>query len=599
MLLFRLSLLHLILEFIPIHLKASINEEVLKIEPEEARELEETIEREFAHWADSTNCDLERIDNFYQLQQLAFLNALLSGDSFALMTTTKRVGSVYDLRIQTLEADRVSTPDNERVNPLFCEGVEKNKAGEVVAYYVSKFHPLSFADREPREWVRVLAYGEKTGRRNILHIMNRERIGQVRGVPFLAPVIDTIKQLGRYTEAEVLAAVINGLFTVFIEKESASDDVPFGESIPEEMQVDQEDENSIELAPGAVIDLGEGEKANMVNPGRPNPNFDPFVIAVLKQIGAALEIPYEILIMAFSSNYSASRAAILEFFKVVKMYRAWFVADFCQPIYEEWLSEAVAKGRIKAPGFFTDPIIKDAYCSAEWTGPSAGQLDPTKEVEAAEKRVQGGYSTREREARELTGTDFYKNIKQRKREEELLKEVTGGAKTDTQNCNVCLMGADALEAFLIDEEVLKVLDTRRFEAAVITPKELPNGATYIGTIHEIAMDIYTYNEWYLDNWTNKEEPEDKPLLPANIVVLLSTEANYSMYYGAVGVTDEAGKTIEVVEGSRIPEQWVERRPPRRFLQLNSAPLCALVRFFFPVICQSSVLHCPTFPKVLI
>lgn len=44
-------------------------------------------------------------------------------------------------------------------------------------------------------------------------------------------------------------------------------------------------------------------------------------------------------------------------------------------------------------------------------------------------------------------------------------------------------------------------------------------------------------------------------------------------YGAVGVTDEAGKTIEVVEGSRIPEQWVERRPPRRFLQLNSAPLC--------------------------
>lgn len=142
-----------------------------------------------------------------------------------------------------------------------------------------------------------------------------------------------------------------------------------------------------------------------------------------------------------------------------------------------------------------------------------------------------------------------------------------------KNGTVCLMGADALEAFLMDEEVLKVLDTRRFEAAVITPKELPNGATYIGTIHEIAMDIYTYNEWYLDNWTNKEEPEDKPLLPANIVVLLSTEANYSMYYGAVGVTDEAGKTIEVVEGSRIPEQWVERRPPRRFLQLNSAPLC--------------------------
>ena len=140
------------------------------------------------------------------------------------------------------------------------------------------------------------------------------------------------------------------------------------------------------------------------------------------------------------------------------------------------------------------------------------------------------------------------------------------------NCNICLMGSDALEAFLSDEEVQKMLDVRRFEVAVIAPKELPNGATYIGTIHEIGMDIYTYNEWYLDNWTNAEKPEDKPLLPDNIVALLSTEANYSVYYGAVGIVDEAGKTIAVVEGSRIPEQWVERRPARRFLQLSSAPI---------------------------
>lgn len=410
-----------------LHLKSTINEKILGITTDEARELEEIIEMEFAHWANSTNCDLERLDNFYQLQQLALLNALLSGDAFALMKTTKRTGSIYDLRVELIEADRISTPDNETINPLFCEGVEKNKAGEVSAYHISKFHPLSFTDRNPREWVRVEAYGQKTGRKNILHIMNRERIGQVRGVPFLSPVIETIKQLGQYTEAEVVAAVVSGLVTVFIEKENASDDMALGEVVPEEMQVDTEDENSIELAPGAVFDLGEGEKANMTTPGRPNANFDSFVTAIIKQIGAALEIPYEILVMAFTNNYSASRAAILEFFQVIRMYREWFIADFCQPVYKEWLCEAVAKGRVNAPGFFNDPIIKDAYCCAEWNGPSAGQLDPEKEVRAAELRVQGGYSTREREATELTGTDFYKNVKQRKREEEILKEVKSSA----------------------------------------------------------------------------------------------------------------------------------------------------------------------------
>ncbi len=155
--------------------------------------------------------------------------------------------------------------------------------------------------------------------------------------------------------------------------------------------MDAGDENSIEMGYGTVVELAEGEKANAVAPGRPNSNFDPFVMALIKQIGAALEIPYEILIMAFTNNYSASRAAILEFFKTIKMYRTWFVMDFCQPVYEEWLAEAVARGRVAAPGFFADPVIRKAYCSAEWNG--------------------------------------------RKREEKLLKEVPGiaGNKTSTGN----------------------------------------------------------------------------------------------------------------------------------------------------------------------
>ncbi len=146
-------------------------------------------------------------------------------------------------------------------------------------------------------------------------------------------------------------------------------------------------------------------------------------------------------------------------------------------------------------------------------------------------------------------------------------------KTGFVNCNMCIMGDEALESFLADEEVLKMLDVERYDLAVIKPKELPNGVTYIGTLQGEGMDIYSYNEWYLDNWTDKGKADNKPLVPTNAVILLSTEAEYSMYYGAVGIVDEAGKTIAVVEGSRIPEQWVERKPARRFLQLNSAPLC--------------------------
>lgn len=406
-----------------LYLKPVIDREALGMSPEDAKALENKIQREWRLWADSPDCDMERIDNFYELQQLAFINWLMSGDCLAVLPVKKRINQPYDLRIQLIEADRLSSPDNfDTLDNKIVGGVEVDQSGEVVAYHISDHHPLSAAYTDIR-WQRVEAYGKTTGRRNVLHLMNRERIGQRRGVPFLAPVIEALKQLGRYTDAELVAAVVSGLFAVFIEKGDGSDGDAIGSMIPEEEEVDAEDDTSIELAPGAVIELNEGEKAHDTNPGRPNANFGGFVEAICRQIGASLEIPYELLMKCFNSSYSASRGALEEAWKMFRMYRDWLAKDFCQPIYEEWLAEAVAKGRIKAPGFFSDSVRHKAFCQAEWNGPARGMLNPVQEVSAAEKRVQNGFSTRSMETMEITGGDYYTNIEQLKHEEEKLKEV--------------------------------------------------------------------------------------------------------------------------------------------------------------------------------
>ena len=406
-----------------LHLKPAIDREVLGITAAAAQKLEKQIEREWKLWAESPDCDIERIDNFFELQQLAFLNWLMSGDCLAVLPVKPRINQPYDLRVQLIEADRLSSPDYcDSWDNKIVGGVEVDKDGEVIAYHISDQHPLSGEVTEYK-WQRVEAYGAKTGRRNVLHIMCRERIGQRRGVPFLAPVIESLKQLGRYTDAELVAAVVSGMFTVFIEKEEASSDEAIGSMIPEEEQIDAEDETSVELGPGAVMDLNPGEKIHDSNPGRPNSNFSMFVEAICQQIGASLEIPYELLVKRFNASYTASKGALEEAWKMFRMYRAWLATDFCQPIYEEWFAEAVAKKRIDAPGFFTDPLIKKAYCKAEWNGPAKGMLDPVKEVTAAEKRVANGFSTRSSETMEMTGGDFYTNADQLKSEEKKLSEV--------------------------------------------------------------------------------------------------------------------------------------------------------------------------------
>lgn len=409
-------------------LKSQIDAEFLGMDDEEAAEWESNVEREFSIWADSIHCDMERMNNFYELQQLAFFSWILSGDCFVTLPVNIRKNMPYDLRINLIEADRIETPPGKFADKNIECGVESNSNGEVIAYYICNRHPLS-TDITSENYIRIKKFGDKTGRPNILHLMENERIGQKRGVPILAPVIESLKQLGRYTDAELMAAVVSGFFTVFIESKGDSTDKPFIPNINYDEEVDSEDENSYELGPGAIMSLGEGETAKEINPGRPNTAFDGFVTSISRQIGAALELPYEILVKHFTSSYSASRAALLEAWKMYKMKRNWFSNDFCQPIYEEWLHEAIAKGRVKAPGFLTNAAIRKAYCGAEWNGPTQGQIDPLKEVKAATERVNQGFSTRAKETTELTGGDFFRNAAQRVREEKLMKEVK---KYDTQ-----------------------------------------------------------------------------------------------------------------------------------------------------------------------
>jgi len=267
----------------------------------------------------------------------------------------------------------------------------------------------------------VESFGKKTGVQNILHIMETERPEQYRGVPYLAPVIVTLRQLTQYTEAELMAAVINGIFSVFVTTASGNDDPDFDGSVDGSQRV-YDESGDYQLGSGMINFLGPGEDIKIADATRPNVNFDTFASAMCKYIGAALEIPYEVLVKNFTSSYSASRAALLEVWKYFKMRRSWFVNDFCQPVFEIWLSEAVATGRIKAPGFFLDPSIKKAWCKAEWSGPAQGQLNPVQEVNAAKIRVEEGFSTREKETIEINGGDFDSNTEHAKMENEKLKE---------------------------------------------------------------------------------------------------------------------------------------------------------------------------------
>ena len=426
-----------------LQLKSRINRVKLGLTPEQAKEWQRKTEEEFELWAaNKRNCDAIGVNNFYTAQQLALASCLLSGDMIVLLKhEDPTVLNPYGLRFHMIEADRVSTPmamtagssffanmtqgETKGGNRIY-DGIEVDKNGRIIAYWIRNTYPFQ-QTADKTEWKRVLATGEETGLPNVLHVMETERPEQYRGVSYLAQVIEPLLQMRRYTDSELTAAVVESFFTAFIKTEADPNENPYNEVGGDGTEQVSDDPSEYEMGPGQINIMKPGEDVVFGDPKRPAGGFDGFVVAICKQIGAALEIPADLLLKSFNASYSASRAALLEAWKAFKMRREWFADDFCRPLYEVWMAEAVARGRIIAPGFFSDPAIRAAWLGSEWIGPTQGQLDPVKEITAEQLACENGFSTREQSTIRLNGGSFEANAEQLVDENARLAQANAGA----------------------------------------------------------------------------------------------------------------------------------------------------------------------------
>ncbi len=383
-------------------LRSQVNRSVLGLDKAAATAWQRQTEAEWRLFS-GKNLDIERTLNFFEIQDLAMRSTLESGDVFIGTPSARLTGMPYATRLQLVEADRVCNKDYVQDTELLTGGIEKDAAGAPLYYHVMNGHP-----GDPRTvikgWKKIRVFGQKTGRRRMLHLYFKRRVGLSRGVPILAPVIEEIKQLGRYNESEIERAVVSSFFTAFIKTLDTSGMDPMemidGTTPPA-------DPKNYKMAAGAILDLAPGEDVEFADPTAPNPAAEKFIQIMLTQIGMAVELPYEVLAKRFHSSYSASKAALLEAWRYFMGRRAWLTDNLCRPVYELFLDEAVALGRISAPGYLTgDPIIRAAWLGSEWVGPARGDIDEVKQATAAGKRIDLGLSTRARETAAISGADW-------------------------------------------------------------------------------------------------------------------------------------------------------------------------------------------------
>lgn len=405
-----------------------LDENILGISEDTMAAWSEATETRFLLWGRNAQvCDWKRKDTFGELQRIARMEAIVSGDVLIILRHSRRTRLQ---QIQLVDGAKI-------VTPIFKRG-EKIRKGHTIKHGVE-------LDREARifgYWVRqeggtfkfLPAFGERSGRRIAWLVFGTDkRVDDVRGQPLLALMLQSLKEIDRYRDSAQRQAVVNSVLAMFIQKDQdkmGTLPVTGGAVRKDVGQVTDADGSSRTFAiarqiPGMVIEeLQTGEKPVAFTNGT-DLDFESFERAIIQGIAWANEIPPEILTLSFASNYSASQAALNEFRIYLNLVWMHWGETFCQPIYIEWLISETLLRNINAPGLieaWRNPSkyeVFGAWIRAAWYGSVKPTTDPLKQVKASALLIREGWSTNSREARHLTGTQYGQNIKKLKRENEM------------------------------------------------------------------------------------------------------------------------------------------------------------------------------------
>ena len=134
---------------------------------------------------------------------------------------------------------------------------------------------------------------------------------------------------------------------------------------------------------------------------------------------------------------------------------------------------------------------------------------------------------------------------------------------------ICVLGLAAWDNFMKCEQIIgttgggkNLFDMQRIRIGQIDPQMLPNGVTYCGRLTELGLDLYTYEEWYVDD----DDDMEYPMMPENKVFLGNPTARTEFLYGAIKDIDALAPV------ARYPKTWTVPDPSARFMMVQSAPL---------------------------
>lgn len=365
------------------------------------------IERGWRLWGDDPlcRCDMEETQTASWLLHTMVMEHEVTGDGLGVLRWRERADWPFRTALQLVDADRLSNPWGRPDSDTLRGGVETDPdSGAPSLYHIRNSHPGDMAmATSPRayDW-EAIERREWWGRPRVLHLFEKRRPGQTRGISRLVAGLSRFKQMQRFAEGEIANAVINALFAATIT--SSFDPAVAQEHLTAAASGDIHQlrnafyETTPPLMGGARIQhLFPGDELKFMTDPRDTASFESFFTVFLRSIASGLGIAYEQIAMDWSKvNYSSARAALIEVWRGIMKTRSLVAMMVATPMLLAVTEDAMDLGLIdipdSAPGLYEAPA---AWLRGRWIGPARGWVDPVKEPAGAVLQMSLGATTGE------------------------------------------------------------------------------------------------------------------------------------------------------------------------------------------------------------
>lgn len=372
---------------------------------------------------------------------------------------SQRLYQIFQHRDNDIFVRFYYSSDRRLQNPLQFEFIDPDQIrGDA---FTSTFGVQSYLDgierdsrgreKEYKVWIRdksrqghyinvdIKARGPKSGRVFMLHGFSPEYAGQGRGYSRLGFALQELENITDFSMAQIKKAINQSSIVAMMENKDLNPSNPlegiltdtgagpaaerFGDTpTPDPVDGNVTDASLLRAncyrvpegtidTPGSmmIMNAQRGDKLTPFAQNAPSESYNQFVDAFFSYLSAGMGMPLEVVLMKFGKNFSASRGALLLFWRVVLIWRDEMASDYLNPLYEMWLSEEIAAARVSALGW-SDPILRQAWLNNSWIGSPAPDIDPSKTAKARRDNIEIGVTNLDRESRAFNGSDAKTNL---------------------------------------------------------------------------------------------------------------------------------------------------------------------------------------------